>query len=263
MSLNSLKKQHKNINEVKDNFISNISHELKTPLFNIKSFIETLYEFYDTLDYHEHLEFLKIIIKETNRLNRLINDLLDLSSLETKKIHVFSFININEILYEIINLNYIIIKKKKITFLVEKFTNLPLVYTNYDLFFQILINLISNSLKFTFNKGSVGIRVYLIEMDYAITKQIWKEKKDNSIYNKQIRIEISDSGIGIAKNNYNYIFEKFIKIENKIHTIKGTGLGLALVKNIIKKHDSEIFLHSEYMIGTTFWFDLKINNKES
>lgn len=131
------------------------------------------------------------------------------------------------------------------------------------MFFQILINLISNSLKFTFNKGSVGIRVYLIEMDYAITKQIWKEKKDNSIYNKQIRIEISDSGIGIAKNNYNYIFEKFIKIENKIHTIKGTGLGLALVKNIIKKHDSEIFLHSEYMIGTTFWFDLKINNKES
>ncbi|BDE17655.1 putative sensor-like histidine kinase (chloroplast) [Galdieria partita] len=260
MNLNSLKKQHKNINEVKDNFISNISHELKTPLFNIKSFIETLYEFYDTLDYHEHLEFLKIIIKETNRLNRLINDLLELSSLETKKIYIFSFININEILYEIINLNYIITRKKKITFFLEKFTNLPLVYTNHDLFFQILINLISNSLKFTFNKGNVGIRIYLIEIDTSITDEIWKEK---NIYNKQIRIEISDSGIGIAKNNYNYIFEKFIKIENKIHTVKGTGLGLSLVKNIIKTHDSEIFLHSEYMIGTTFWFDFKINNKQS
>jgi two-component system sensor histidine kinase NblS len=258
MNLNSLKKQNKNINEEKDNFISDISHELKTPLFNIKSFIETLYEFYDTLDYHEHLEFLRIIIKETNRLNRLINDLLELSSLETKKIYIFSYININKIVYEIINLNYIIIKKKKITFFLEKFTNLPLVYTNHDLFFQILINLISNSLKFTFNKGSVGIRIYIIEIDNSLTDRIWKPK---NIYNKQIRIEISDSGIGITKNNCNYIFEKFIKIENKIHTIKGTGLGLALVKNIIKNHDSEIYLYSEYMIGTTFWFDFKINNK--
>nr|YP_010713739.1 hypothetical protein P2030_pgp118 [Galdieria phlegrea]WDA99821.1 hypothetical protein GAPH629S_089 [Galdieria phlegrea] len=249
------KKYNVEKNEIKDDFISNISHELKSPLFNIKSFVETLYEFYDTLNYHEHLEFLKILIKETNRLNRLINDLLDLALLEAKKKYPLSFININDILYQILSLHYIVTKKKKIIFFLEKFTNLPLVYTNYDLLFQILINLVGNSLKFTFNNKVVGIRVYIISVNTNVIKKIWQK---NNICESKIRIEISDSGVGITRSNYNYIFEKFIKIENKVHTLKGTGLGLALVKNIIKKHESEIFLNSEYMIGTTFWFDLII-----
>jgi two-component system sensor histidine kinase NblS len=111
--------------------------------------------------------------------------------------------------------------------------------------------LISNALKFTHPKGRIVIRIYslLIKSDQFISSYLTPEI---------VRLEIIDEGIGIHKIFQKQIFERFMRIENNIHTLKGTGLGLSIVQNIIKKHNSLISVYSEVNMGTSFWFDLFI-----
>merc|ERR1712178_636820 len=125
--------------------------------------------------------------------------------------------------------------------------NLPLILGHYDLLLQVMTNLVGNSLKFTPSKGMIVIRAYHFKT---------KSKQFN---NKScVRVEISDSGIGIAPEDQAAIFDRFFRVENRVHTLEGTGLGLSIVRNIINKHHSRINLISEVGIGTTFWFDLAL-----
>ena len=111
---------------------------------------------------------------------------------------------------------------------------------------QVLANLVGNSLKFTEPGGRITIRAYLLE-----SQQHHQEMST-------VRIEISDTGIGIDAEDQEAIFERFFRVENRVHTLEGTGLGLSIVRNIMEKHRSRVFLVSEVGIGTTFWFDLDV-----
>ncbi|WP_119260368.1 two-component system sensor histidine kinase NblS [cyanobacterium endosymbiont of Rhopalodia gibberula] len=233
------------LNTAKSQFISNVSHELRTPLFNIKSFIETLSEFGKDLTENERREFLETANNETDRLTRLVNDVLDLSRLESSKIYHLDRVDINQVVEQILRTYQLNAKDKQLTLTQEIEPNLTPILGHYDLLLQVMTNLVGNSLKFTEAGGKIVIRAY------QMTKSA-----HNPTYQPQVRIEIADTGIGIDPEDQEAIFDRFFRVENRVHTLEGTGLGLSIVKNIIDKHHSRIHLISEVGVGTTFWFDL-------
>lgn len=231
------------LNEAKSQFISNVSHELRTPLFNIKSFIETLCEFGEDLSEGERREFLETANHETDRLSRLVNDVLDLSRLESSKIYHLEAIDLHPLVEQSLRSYQLNARDKGIQLSHDIENPLPSVLGHYDLLLQVMTNLVGNALKFTPAGGKILIRAYCL-----------MSEPEASL----VRIEIADTGIGIDAEDQEAIFDRFYRVENRVHTLEGTGLGLSIVKNIVQKHHSQIHLVSEVGIGTTFWFDLPI-----
>ncbi len=234
------------LNEAKSQFISNVSHELRTPLFNIKSFIETLHEYGEDLSETERREFLETANRETDRLTRLVNDVLDLSRLESCRLYHFEPVDIAQPVEQTLRTYQLNARDKGIELAQDIAPDLPPVLGHYDLLLQVFANLVGNSLKFTEPGGRVMIRAYLLESDHHHHETA------------QVRVEISDTGIGIDAEDQEAIFDRFFRVENRVHTLEGTGLGLSIVRNIIQKHHSRVHLVSEVGVGTTFWFDLDV-----
>ncbi|MHC5745261.1 MAG: two-component system sensor histidine kinase NblS [Nostoc sp.] len=232
------------LNDAKSQFISNVSHELRTPLFNIKTYIETLHDYGEDLALQERQEFLQTVNHETDRLTRLVNDVLDLSKLESGRNYSFDGVDLAQAIEQTLRTYQLNAKDKCVELVQEVGPNLPLVLGNYDLLVQVFGNLIGNALKFTKAGGKVAIRAYQLDFKPSHTESA------------PVRIEISDTGIGIATEDQHSIFERFFRVENRVHTLEGTGLGLSIVRNIIDRHRSKVHLVSEVGIGTTFWFDL-------
>lgn len=233
------------LNEAKSQFISNVSHELRTPLFNIKSFIETLCEFGEDLSEGERREFLETANHETDRLSRLVNDVLDLSRLESAKTYQLDSVELHPLIEQSLRSYQLTAKDKGIQLAQDLERNLPPVLGHYDLLLQVMTNLVGNALKFTPAGGKILIRAYALESCPETDERF-------------VRIEVDDTGIGIDPEDQASIFERFYRVENRVHTLEGTGLGLSIVKNIVQKHHSQIHLVSEVGTGTTFWFDLAV-----
>jgi two-component system sensor histidine kinase NblS len=233
------------LNEAKSQFISNVSHELRTPLFNIKSFIETLHEYGDSLSEEDRLEFLETANRETDRLTRLVNDVLDLSRLESGKHYRFEMVDLAQPIEQTLRTYQLNAKDKGIELIQEVEPDLPPIWGHYDLLLQVLINLVGNALKFTLSGGQVVVRAYRLMSEERMAFS-------------PIRVEVSDTGIGISPEDQAAVFERFYRVENRVHTLEGTGLGLSIVRNIMDKHHSRIHLVSEVGVGTTFWFDLEV-----
>ncbi|MCL2928441.1 MAG: ATP-binding protein [Trichodesmium sp. St16_bin4-tuft] len=262
------------LNDAKSQFISNVSHELRTPLFNIKSFIETLHEYGEDLSEVERREFLETANHETDRLTRLVNDVLDLSRLESCMIYHLNAVDVAQPIEQTLRTYHLNAKDKKIELNYDIESNLPTVVGHYDLLLQVFANLVGNAMKFTEPGGRIVIRAYLLESDIEI-EQIeqggWivsppppRPTELNFKSNNQfVRIEISDTGSGIEPEDQEAIFERFFRVENRVHTLEGTGLGLSIVRNIIDKHHSKVNLVSELGVGTTFWFDLAVFEERS
>ena len=233
------------LNEAKSQFISNVSHELRTPLFNIKSFIETLHEFGEDLDVEQRQEFLLTVNNETDRLARLVNDVLDLSRLESGRSYNMDGVDLSQAIEQTLRTYQLNARDKGIELIQDIGANLPLVRGHYDLLLQVLGNLIGNALKFSRTDGKVALRAYKLNQP--------------NISKPRVRVEIGDTGIGIPQEDQAAIFDRFFRVENRVHTLEGTGLGLSIVRNILEdKHHTRVFLISEVGTGTTFWFDLEI-----
>lgn len=238
------------LNEAKSQFISNVSHELRTPLFNIKSFIETLHEYGEDLTETERKEFLDTANRETDRLTRLVNDVLDLSRLESSRRYQFDAVDLIQPVEQTLRTYQLTAKEKGLELQQEIDPDLPQVLGNYDLLLQVFTNLVGNSMKFTESGGSVMIRAYGLE-------------SSSKHAHHHIRVEVSDTGIGIDEEDQKAIFDRFFRVENRVHTLEGTGLGLSIVRNIVEKHHSSVHLISEVGVGTTFWFDLAAYKPEA
>jgi two-component system, OmpR family, sensor histidine kinase NblS len=246
------------LNEAKSQFISNVSHELRTPLFNIKSFIETLHEYGDNLSEVERREFLDTANRETDRLSRLVNDVLDLSRLESGKCYHFDGVDLVQAVEQILRTYQLNARDKGIELSQEIEPGLPAVWGNYDLLLQVFANLVGNAVKFTLNQGRVVIRAYSLPASSREEAGSGASVDGKPLPPQLVRIEVSDSGIGIAPEDQSAIFERFFRVENRVHTLEGTGLGLSIVQNIMQKHHSMMHLVSEVGVGTTFWFDLPV-----
>ena len=251
------------LNAAQKRFISNVSHELRTPLFNIKSYVETLYDLGDQLSDEEKKEFLGIANSETDRLTRLVNDVLDLSKLESGRELDFEAISIIPAIQQTIKNYKLNAEDKSVEIDLEADENPPNIICNWDLLLQVFDNLVGNALKFSSKGDKIKFRVY----SWPDTcKASPKEVKTSAPYCEivspmpRLRIEISDTGCGISSIDQEKIFERFYRVENSVHTETGTGLGLSIVRGIIEKHGGQIQMISELGVGTTFWFELALEN---
>jgi len=261
------------LNEAKSQFISNVSHELRTPLFNIKSFIETLYEYGENLSHAEQREFLETANRETDRLTRLVNDVLDLSKLESCKLYNLEAVDLAQPIEQTLRTYQLNARDKGIELIQDLDPDLPPVFGHYDLLLQVFTNLVGNALKFTEAGGKVAMRAYLLGADHPSQgdrQSPFLSPPADSLEHgafaqdsKRVRIEIADTGIGIDAEDRHAIFERFFRVENRVHTLEGTGLGLSIVRSIIEKHRTRVHLVSEVGVGTTFWFDLKVFQEEA
>ncbi len=229
------------LNEAKSRFISNVSHELRTPLHCIKSHIETLCDFHDVLSDEKKREFLETTNQETDRLTRLVNDVLDLSRLESGREYAMEPMDLTQAIEQTLRVYHLNAQEKNIELVNAIDAELPLVLGSYDLLNQLMANLVGNALKFTPNGGLVEIGAHRVV----------------SHGSERIRLSIRDTGIGIAPEDQEKIFDRFFRVENKVHTLEGTGLGLSIVNNIAEKHHAKIQITSAVGEGTTFWLDLE------
>lgn len=175
-----------------------------------------------------------------------MNDVLDLSRLESSKVYHFSAVELGQTIEQTLRTYYLNAGDRGIELSHEIESELPPVRGNYDLLLQVFANLVGNGLKFTEAGGRIAIRAYRLDPEYSL---------DGGEY---VRVEVSDTGIGIDPEDRELIFDRFFRVENQVHTLEGTGLGLSIVRNIIDKHHSKIQLASELGVGTTFWFDLAV-----
>ncbi len=214
-------------------FVANVSHELKTPLTSIKGFVETLLEG-AIEDKENSRQFLNIIQDHAERLNSLINDLLDLSYVESKeaKLNLAEF-NFKDLLAQVVLGVKAQLKKKGIEFKDE----LPASTIKADKakLEQVLINLIVNAIKFNKEKGF--IRVYSEDLG------------------DKIKIVVEDSGLGIPEKDISRIFERFYRVDKaRSRELGGTGLGLSIVKHIVELHKGSVGVESIEAQGSKFWF---------
>ncbi|MEB3263196.1 MAG: ATP-binding protein [Synechococcus sp.] len=253
------------LNAAQSRFISNVSHELRTPLFNIKSYVETLYDLGDQLSEEEKKEFLGIANAETDRLTRLVNDVLDLSRLESDRVWTLEPLDLPPAIEQTLRTYRLNADDKGVSLGFEVDPHLPRVLGNWDLLLQVLDNLVGNALKFTSKGGALRIRVYpwpdLCPLQLGDTSHDHPSCTLTSPL-PRLRLEIADTGCGISAADQERIFERFYRVENAVHTEAGTGLGLSIVRGILEKHGTAIQMVSELGVGTTFWFDLPLEQSD-
>jgi len=230
----------KKYDELRKEFVANVSHELKTPLTSIKGYIETLRD--GAIEDRENSRrFLEIISVQAERLSLLIEDLLVLSKLErhAEKIDR-SNVDLKDLMQEIL-LSFrhqIQAKSHSINNLLPG--DLPVVKADKKKIAQALSNLIDNAVKFTPESGTITISSSL-------------EEKGS------VRISIADTGIGIPAEDLGRIFERFYRVDkDRSRELGGTGLGLSIVKHIIEAHGGNVGVKSEPGKGSTFWFTLPV-----
>ncbi len=226
----------KKLEKIKRDFVVNVSHELKTPLTAIKGFAETLE---DEID-EEHLHYLEIIMRHTDRLISIVKDLLTLSELESDNFELlFSNIDVGIIIENVVKMFEPKIKEKGLSLSVDIEQDFPKLRLDVYRIEQVFVNLIENAYKYS-DEGFIKIRVF---------------KNDNTAV-----IEISDSGIGIKKEDQKRIFERFyIADKSRSRKVGGTGLGLSIVKHIILNHGGDIYIDGNYTNGTKFVIEMPIN----
>ena len=273
------------LNAAQSRFISNVSHELRTPLFNIKSYVETLYDMGDQLTDEEKIEFLGVANAETDRLTRLVNDVLDLSKLESNRPVQFEPMALSPALEQTLRNYRLNADDKEVKLELDLPMELPDILGNWDLLLQVLDNLVGNALKFSRKGGTLALRAYTwpdscfvselpSSTSAALVKAVGQDEaigQEEAVRNDEpaphcelvsplprVRIEVADTGCGIDAADQQKIFDRFYRVENAVHSEVGTGLGLSIVRGIIEKHGSTIRMVSEPEVGTTFWFDLAL-----
>lgn len=226
------------MDRLRSQFVSNVSHELRTPVTVLRSYCDTLASLGNEFDYETQKEFLGIINKEVIRLNDMVNDILDFSRYEAGNIKLEKELrDISELIQDCVNRANVLAAEKHLNFSINIEPNLPQIPINYDSIARALMNLLTNAIKYSENNTSIKIDA---------------QKKDG-----YISVSVSDNGIGISEENQKKVFDRFFRVETSAHTVKGTGLGLHLVKIAIEKHHSgEVYVKSKIGEGSTFGFML-------
>ena len=221
-------------------FIGNLAHEIKTPLFTSQSYLLTLLD--GALDDESvNKKYLKTASKAIDRLNLIVKDLDLITKIESGESNLnsvkFDVIELIQNVYEMLDFSA---KKRNIELIIEHENNPPeLVMADKEKIEQVVTNLVDNSIKYGKENGTTEIVV-------------------QNLTDEKIIIRVTDNGIGLEDENYTRIFERFYRVDKSgSRTAGGSGLGLAIVKHIIDAHDEKIYVESEYGVGSEFSFTLE------
>ena len=227
----------KNLEKTKKDFVSNVSHELRTPLTAIKGFVETLQ---DTNSDDKNKHYLNIISRHTDRVIRIVNDLLLLSKLEGAPVNLeLEKVNLKNLIENILKIFEQSLKEKKLALKFNASNSLPIINADPFKLEQVFINLIDNAIKYT-ERGEISISL-------------------NS-YNETVTIEIQDTGICIPQEHLSRIFERFYVVDSsRSRKLGGTGLGLSIVKHIVLLHNGKIDVKNIPGVGTNFIVSLPVS----
>jgi two-component system phosphate regulon sensor histidine kinase PhoR len=229
----------KSLEEYRKNYVGNISHELKTPIFTIQAYLHTLLEggLYDD---QINRDYLKRAADNTERLQNIVEDLDIISKLEAGQAELdIKRFDIKELVKDIFLDLKSLAKKKKISLLLKDGASQSFyVMADRESIRQVLINLLVNSIKYGKEGGITKVSFY--DMD------------------SEVLTEVSDNGIGIDEKHIKHVFDRFYRVDSsRSRNQGGSGLGLAIVKHIIEAHDQTINVRSTYDMGSTFGFTLK------
>jgi len=248
---------------IRTEFVANVSHELRTPLTSIRGYLETLLE--GGLEDRAHARpFLEVIHKHTERLGRLLDDLLDLSNLELGKVMLHRQPTVlAEVVHNVMTIYGPQAAKQEIELRAELPHDLPHVLADRDRLVQILINLLDNGLKFTPKGGRVTVTAKMVRGSRFEVRgsesEIRNPKSETPSLSEAVEVSVQDTGIGIPSQDLPRITERFYRVDRaRSREMGGTGLGLAIVKHLVKAHGGELVIESQLNQGTTVRFTLPI-----
>ena len=235
--------------QLRSQFISNVSHELRTPVTVLRSYIDTLYNYGNDFDFNTQKEFIGVMNQEIIRLNTMVNDILDFSRYESQNLKPeMKPENIVDIINDCVDQVKILAEEHNLVFSIMIEPDLPQVMMNKEAITRALTNIISNAIKYSPDGKRIKIRA------------------ERSRIGDYLEVSVEDQGPGIAEEYQKKVFDRFFRVENDTHTVKGTGLGLHLVKIAIEKqHNGQVFVQSKVGEGSTFGFRIpftQVNEEE-
>ena len=235
--------------QLRSQFISNVSHELRTPVTVLRSYIDTLYNYGNDFDFNTQKEFIGVMNQEIIRLNTMVNDILDFSRYESQNLKPeMKPENIVDIINDCVDQVKILAEEHNLVFSIMIEPDLPQVMMNKESITRALTNIISNAIKYSPDGKRIKIRA------------------ERSRIGDYLEVSVEDQGPGIAEEYQKKVFDRFFRVENDTHTVKGTGLGLHLVKIAIEKqHNGQVFVQSKVGEGSTFGFRIpftQVNEEE-
>ncbi len=226
----------KELERMRQDFVANVSHELRTPLTTIKGYTETLLD--GALHEEVAFSFIQIIQKHTDRLTKLVEDLLTISKIESRELRLnLEPLNLSEVLRDVLEFIQEAAQKKRVS--LQKDVSIESIWVKADRFYleQILLNLLDNAIKYNREGGEIKVSAQL---------------KDQGV-----EVSIQDSGIGIPSEDLPRLFERFYRVDKgRSKELGGTGLGLAIVKHLVQAHGGRIWAKSQLGEGSTFFFTL-------
>jgi signal transduction histidine kinase len=234
-ALRAANEQLRELDRMKDDFLSTVTHELRTPLTSIRAFSEILYDDPE-LALEQRQEFLGLIIKESERLTRLINQVLDFAKIESGQVNwVIEPVDLGEVMEQAVAATSQLFRDKNVVLKMTIAPGVPAVRGDYDRLMQVAVNLLSNAVKFTPNDGRVEVGV----------------RTDAGFG----RVDVRDNGPGIAAKDTRIIFDRFRQVGNTMTSKpQGTGLGLAICLRIVEHLGGRIWVDSQPASGATFSF---------
>lgn len=238
--------KEKEVDRMKSEFISTTSHELRTPLASIKESVLLILDGTTGEVNPEQSRFLTIARKNIDRLTNLINEILDLSKIETGRME-FKMVetDINSIIDTVYGSMDFLAKQNKLDIILRLDKKISHVFCDQDRITQVLVNLVGNAIKFTPFGGKVSITSRCVDKDF-------------------VEISVVDSGAGIAKEDFSKLFRRFGQLDGSLtRRPGGTGLGLAICKELVEKHGGRIWVESELGKGSNFTFSLPVKSKDT
>jgi two-component system phosphate regulon sensor histidine kinase PhoR len=227
----------KELEKIRRDFVANVSHELRTPLTTIKGYAETLLE--GALKEEVAPQFVQVIKRHSDRLEKIVEDLLVLSRIESKEFQLrMESLSVSDLIGDVLDFIKEPLNKKKMSVSVGELPPGLLVYGDRQYLEQVLINILDNAIKY----GHEGGRMII-----SATERDQRE----------VEISVKDDGIGIPKEDLLRVFERFYRVDKgRSHELGGTGLGLSIVKHLVQAHGGRVWAESQLGEGSTFYFTL-------